>query len=232
VPAAEGAVRTYDRIELAVRLARGTRVLDIGGQKMANCDPRSPFARAYARIEAAAREYRIADVQRQPSVDYVLDFNTAAALPALRAALDEYRPETLLCMETLEHVNYHFELMNEMARCIERHGSPVFITVPNNGNWLFNALGWNRDHCIAFLRDVAWRFVTRSALGRFEVLAVPCMQRYRRHWRIAYALSGFRPFSWGFLVAPPAERAGDAEWPRLLDRLRALTRARFAGLPR
>lgn len=223
---------TMDRIELATRISAGARVLDIGGQKMANCDPRSPFARVYARIEAAAREYRIADVQRQPSVDYVLDFNRPDSLPALRAALADYRPEAVLCMETLEHVNYHFELMNEMARCVERNGSCVFITVPNNGNWLFNALGWNRDHCIAFLGDVAWRFVTRSALGRFEVLAVPCMQRYRWHWRIAYALSGFRPFSWGFLVAPPAQRPGDADWPSLLARLRALTRKRFAHLPR
>lgn len=221
-------VKTYDRIELAVRLAGGRRVLDIGGQKMADCDPRSPFARTYARIAAAAREYRIADIQRQPTVDYVLDFNRPESLPTLRAILDDYRPETILCMETLEHVNYHFELMNEMAGAIERHGSAVFITVPNNGNWLFNALGWNRDHSIAFFRDIAWRFVTRSELGRFEVLSVPCMQRYLWYWGIAWAVSFFQPFSWGFLIAPPAELPGDAGWPRLLADLREQTRRRTA----
>lgn len=193
---------TVDRIDLAIRLARHARVLDIGGQKMASCDPHSAFALRYSRIEEVASEYRIADYQDKPTVDYVLDFNKPSSLAELRCILDAYRPQVILCMETLEHVNYHFELMNEMARCVKEHGAIVFITVPNNGNWVFNALGWNQDHCVAFFRDIAYRFVARSFLGQHLVLIAPCMQKYLWYWRVVYLLAFCQPFSWGFLILP------------------------------
>src|SRR5690606_34164518 len=134
-------MKTIDRIDFATKLARGARVLDIGGQKMESCDPDSPFAKQYAGIEKAAKEYLIVDYQRQPTVDFVIDFNRAESIGEVRKAIDGVKPEVILCMETLEHINYHYELMNEMARSVELYNSVVFITIPNNGNWVFNALG-------------------------------------------------------------------------------------------
>ena len=169
---------TVDRLDLAAKLSQAARVLDIGGQKMPDCDPKSPFAAKYAQIERAAKEYRVVDCQREPSVDYVIDFNKPESITQIRNVIDEFNPEVILCMETLEHINYHYELMNEMARSQRLYHSVVFITVPNNGNWVFNALGWNHDHSIAFFRNIAYRFVIRSDLAQGEVLVIPCMQKY------------------------------------------------------
>lgn len=216
---------TVDRIELAERLASGARVLDIGGQKMATCDPSSPFATRYSAIERVASEYRIADYQMAPTVDYVVDFNKPESIPAIRTILDEYKPDVILCMETLEHVNYHFELMNELARCISVNASKVFITLPNNRNWIFNALGWNQDHSVAFFRDIAYRFVTRSDLGQHCVLVAPCMQTYLWYWRIVFLLSVFQPFSWGFLVTHKTYQP-DHGMERFVKSLRAYTARR------
>jgi len=191
-----------DRIKFAEMISRGKRVLDIGGQKMPSCDPGSRFAREYGRIERGAGDYRIIDYQRKPSVDYVLDFNESVSMSELRSIIDDFKPEVILCMEILEHVNYHFELMNEMARAVCDHNSIVFITIPNNGNWVFNSLGWNGDHSIAFFRDIARKFITRSDLGQHGVLVAPCMQKYLWYWRIVLAVSFFQPFNWGFLICP------------------------------
>lgn len=200
-------MKTVDRIKFAQKLASGRKVLDIGGQKMADCDPNSPFAKQYSGIELAASEYRIVDYQKQPTVDYLIDFNKPESIAEIRQVLSDYRPEVIFCMETLEHINYHFELMNAMAESVERDGSIVFITIPNNGNWVFNALGWNHDHSIGFFRDIACRFVVRAELGRHEVLIAPCMQKYLWYWPFVYALSFFQPFSWGFLILPRSYQA-------------------------
>jgi hypothetical protein len=217
---------TVDRIKLAATLAKNARVLDIGGQKMAGCDPNSPFALKYARIEQAAKDYRIVDYQQQPTVDYVLDFNKADSIPRVRSIIDTLRPAVILCMETLEHINFHFELMNEMARAVAEFQSLVFITLPNNGNWVFNALKWNDDHSTAFFRDIAFRFVTRSRLGEHEVLVVPCMQKYLWYWPLVYFLSFFQPFSWGFLILPK-EYQPNKEMERSVKSLRDFTAAHF-----
>lgn len=198
--------RVVDRLAFAAELCRGKTVLDIGGQKMPGCDSKSPFANAYQKIQMAASDYRIADYQQVAGVDYVIDLNHAQGVESLRHAIDEFRPQVILCMETLEHVNYHFESMNAMAHAIESCGATVFITIPNNGNWVFNALGWNWDHSIAFFQGVADRFVRRSDLGRHKVELVGCMQKYVWYWWIAYALSFLQPFSWGFVVTPVTDR--------------------------
>ena len=49
---------------------------------------------------------------------------------------------------------------------------------------------------------VAWRFVTRSALGTHEVYAAPCMGHHVRWWPLVYAAAFCQPMSWGFLVRP------------------------------
>lgn len=217
-----------DRIQFAISLSQNKRVLDIGGQKMENCDPDSPFAAIYAQIEKAAAEYRIMDCQTKPDVDYVLDLNTQEAIPQLDRVLDDYQPEVVLCMETLEHVNYHFEVLNALARAVQKHRASVFITVPNNGNWLFNALGWNADHSVAFFADIAYRFVTRSDLGRHRVLAAPCMQHYLWYWRIAHALAFFQPMNLGFLILP----AGTQPEPglaRIIARMDEYTKKQYGN---
>ena len=194
--------RTIDRLKFAKEISTGRRVLDIGGQKMENCDPDSPFAKVYGEIEQVASEYMIVDYQRQPAVDFVIDFNQPKSIQEIRETIDQTRPEIILCMETLEHINYHFELMNELARAVDLYKCCVFITVPNNGNWVFNAMGWNRDHSTAFFRDIAYRFAGRSDLGNHHLLMSPCMQKYLWYWKFVYVLSLFQPFSWGVLAMP------------------------------
>jgi hypothetical protein len=78
-----------DRIARAVELARGRRVLDIGGQKMPTCDAQ-PFAR-YAHIGAAAAENTAWRRPGRAHLDYVLDLNTRAGVDALARAI-AYRP--------------------------------------------------------------------------------------------------------------------------------------------
>jgi len=189
-----------DRLVHAEELCRGRRVLDIGGKKMSYCNPDSPFALAHARLGEVSSEYRVVDVQDAEGVDDVLDLNRASAVVELGRIIDQYRPEVILCMETLEHVNYHFEVMNQLARAVEVYGSIVFITLPNNRNWILNVMGWNHDHCVAFFRDIADRFVTRSDLGRHNIERHACMQRYLWYWWIVYALACAQPLSWGFTI--------------------------------
>ena len=194
-------MKTIDRIAFAVNISRGRKVLDIGGQKMPHeSSGSSPFAKEYSKIERAASEYRIVDYQKVPTVDYVVDFNTIESITSINRIISEYKPNVILCMELLEHVNFHFELMNELAAGIDNCGAEVFITVPNNGNWVFNAMGWNNDHNIAFFKDIAIRFVKRSKLGCHDIQTYACMQKYIWFWWIAYALALFQPFSWGFHI--------------------------------
>jgi hypothetical protein len=127
---------------------------------MPGCDHASPFAIAYAAIQKSASEYRIVDYQNRAEVNYVLDLNEPASVARLSDVIMDYQPDVILCMETLEHINCHFEVMNTLADAVTRSGVVVFITVPNNGNWVFNALGWNSDHSIAFSG------ILRGALSR------------------------------------------------------------------
>ena len=208
-----------DRLEFAAKLAAGKRVLDIGGRGMPPCDKpgvrgpelfkqnseaagNSRFAHAYRRIAKNAAEYRVLDVRNEPDVHYVVNLSERGCMEKLHEVLCEYRPEVILCMETLEHVNYHYECLNEMAGAITRYGTSVFITLPNNKNWILNFLGWNHDHIVAFFDDIAGRFIERSDLGLHRIEHVACFQKYLWYWWFIYALSGFQPFSLGFLVKP------------------------------
>ena len=94
-------MKRVDRLTYAAVLAKGKRVLDIGGQKMPDCDPESPFARVYSGISQGASEYRVADYQNVPGVDYVADLNTDEGLAVLRKAVESYQPQVILCMDVL-----------------------------------------------------------------------------------------------------------------------------------
>lgn len=162
----------------------------------------SKFAALYDAIHSNAKEIQIVDYHTVPDLRYRIDLNQKDSISKLRVAIDTFKPEVILCMETLEHVNYHFEAMNEMARAVELYGSTVFITIPNNGNWFLNALGWNADHSIGFFKDIAYRFVTRSDLGKHKVKMFGCFQQYFWFWRVIYWATGCQPFSWAFLITP------------------------------
>ena len=191
----------------AQTLASGKKVLDIGGQKMLDCVATSPFAAEYSKIQRAASAYRIVDYQDKPEVNCVLDLNKSENMAKLADIIAEFKPDVILCMEILEHINCHIEVMNVMADAITKFNSIVFITVPNNGNWVFNALGWNSDHCIAFFKDIALRFVSRSNLGKHKVEIHACMQKYLWYWWIIYLLSFGQPFNWGFTIRKISDAA-------------------------
>jgi len=214
-----------DRLAIARALGRGKKVLDIGGMCMpatqkppgrfalfairlfrlfaaerADQPKTSGFAQAYEAIRNSAAVYKAVDYHDVPPGHYEINFNEKDSIPKIRQAIDEYRPEVILCMETLEHINYHFELMNEMARAISLYGTTVFISIPNNLNWILNGLGFNFDHVVAFFPKIARRFVTRSDLGKQNVTFIPCTQKYVWFWWIIHLVSLFQPFSLGFLI--------------------------------
>lgn len=103
----------------------------------------------------------------------------------------------------------------------------AWISLPNNGSWIVNAQkSWWHDHSVAFFRDIAWRFVTRSDLGSHEVRIAPCMGHHVRWWPLVYAAAFFQPMSWGFLVRPPSSpRSPSPSNTRILDQY---TRLHFA----
>ena len=160
----------------------------------------SRFAKLYRSIGEGTKEHCIVDYHDVPPGHYEIDFNKSGSVEKLRRAIDEFKPEVILCMETLEHVNYRFEMMNEMARSVALYNTTVFITIPNNANWFLNALGWNADHSVAFFKGIAERFVSRSDLGQHDLKMFGCMQQYFWFWRLVYAGTFFQPFSWAFLV--------------------------------
>lgn len=201
--------------------------MDIGGRGMppaptnvkirgpfsfSKVDPsQSVFARLYRSIGLDAAEYKILDARSEPDVHYPLNLSNKGCIEKLHEIISDYRPEAIICMETLEHCNYHFEAMNEMARAVGEWGAEVFITIPNNYNWILNYLGWNHDHCVAFLPDVSRRFVGRSDLGQHQITFVPCFQKYLWYWRLAYLASFCQPFSLGFHIRPK-NQAGPGGW--------------------
>lgn len=168
---------------------------------MPGSDTKFPkFARAYQEIRNGAKEYRILDVQKDTDIEYAADLNTRGGVTRLAEAIDEFKPDVILCMETLEHVNYHFEVMNTFAAAIDKYATTCLITLPNNSNWIVNHVIGIDDHSVAFFKDVALRFVTRSDLGKHALLSFPCTGKYTWSWPVAYVLSGFQPTSFGFLI--------------------------------
>jgi hypothetical protein len=193
--------KLIDRLVYAADVARGKSVLDIGGQHPMNHDLSHPFGVSYRRIADGATAYEVFDRDRKPGVKFNGDLNTAEGRALLAAALAEYRPQVVLCMEILEHLNYPCEIMDTLADYVQRErGAEVFITLPNNGNWILNALNWHHDHNIALFKTVAMRFVGRSRLGRCAITMYPCAQRYRWYWWLIYVLAFGQPINWAFHI--------------------------------
>ena len=94
-----------DRFDFAARICEGKRVLDIGGQHPMNHDVAHPFGASYRRIADKSREYAVFDRDAKPGVRFVGDLNRAEGREMLVGVLKEYRPEAILLMETLEHLN-------------------------------------------------------------------------------------------------------------------------------
>jgi hypothetical protein len=192
-------MRLVSRLDYAASLCRNRRVLDVGGRIILT-ETNPPFERTYQKIKQSAKEYKIADILNDKLVDYILDLNTKEGVSRLAMAIESYKPEVILCMETLEHVNYHFEVMNLFAKAVEQYSTQCLITLPNSGNWIVNHIIGIKDHSIAFFRDIAQRFIMRSDLGKFDVKMFPCTGMYLWYWPLVYVLSGFQPTSWGFLI--------------------------------
>ena len=165
--------------------------------------PSTTFARAYAQIRDKSFEYKIVDVQE--AADYRIDLNVPEGPEKLDKIIKAYDPEVILCMETLEHINYHFEVMNLLAAAVGRNHARIYITLPHNGNWITTLSDWHVDHCVGFFKGIAERFVTRSDLGRYQVCMFPCSGKYVWYWWIVWILSFFQPVSWGFVISPGSE---------------------------
>ena len=189
-----------DRFEMAATLSEGKSVLDVGGQHPQNHDASHPFAKSYNQIWERSSDYKIFDREDKPGVSYVGDLNQAEGRNLFQGTLEEYQPEVVLCMEIFEHLNYPCIIMDILSDYILRNHGTAFITIPNNGNWILNALHWHYDHNYAFFKSIAARFVQRSGLGRCGITMYPCMQRYKWYWWIAYLGSFCQPFNWGFRI--------------------------------
>lgn len=196
--------KLIDRLKFAAELGKAKRVLDIGGQKPFNCPEHDTFGQAYRVIPEAAAEYEILDRDAKEGVKFTADLNTLEGRNKLSAVLKDYQPEVVLCMEILEHLNYPCEVMDRLAKWVNEQEGVLFITLPNNGNWVLNALQWHFDHNFAFFKSLAARFVSRSGLGGCTVEMYPCMQTYQWFWWVAYAVALGQPFNWGFKVTPAA----------------------------
>mgnify|MGYP001768578124 CR=1 FL=1 len=190
-----------DRVQFAAQLGAGRKVLDIGAQHALNHDVTHPFGASYRRIITGASSYEIFDRDAKEGVKYVGDLNTPEGRQKLLTALREFSPDVILLMEILEHLNYPCEVMDTLAEHLQKNPKTVlFVTLPNNGNWILNWLNWHQDHNVAFFKSIAERFVTRSGLGKCRITMYPCMQKYMWYWWVIYLLSFGQPFNWGFLV--------------------------------
>ncbi len=190
-----------DRLDFAAQICQGKRVLDIGGQFALNHDPKNPFGASYRRIVQNASQYECFDRDNKPNVKYVGDLNTTEGRDILARALEDYKPDIVLCMEIFEHLNHPHAVMNMLAVHLGTEKmTQVFITIPNNGNWILNALNWHFDHNVAFFKSIAMRFIGRSDLGAFSVIMRPCIQKYKWFWWIFFNLAFRQPLNWSFHI--------------------------------
>ena len=190
-----------DRFEYATKLSAGKRVLDIGGALMPGTDPDHPFAKAYSKISIGAKEYKVVDYQDLPTVDYILDLNYDKNVKELEKIIEDYKPEVILCMEFLEHINYHYEIMQVLARAVGSLNSVVLITLPNSDNWFWKLLGWDTDHVMGFNRGTATNLITRSNLGKHNVKYVPLVSgKYKWYWFFVHILTFCQSFSLAFEI--------------------------------
>ena len=193
--------KLIDRLQFAAKISVGKRVLDIGGQHPMNHASTHPFGACYRKIVETASQYEVFDRDEKPGVTYMGDLNTLNGQNLLAKALAEYQPQVILCMEILEHLNYPCAVMDMLALYIQANsGVTLFLTLPNNGNWILNAMNWHADHNVAFFRTIAMRFVGRSELGQLKVTMYPCIQRYKWYWLGFYLMALGQPVNWGFLI--------------------------------
>jgi 2-polyprenyl-3-methyl-5-hydroxy-6-metoxy-1,4-benzoquinol methylase len=195
-------MKPKDRIEVAIELCRGKRVLDIGGSRM-EPDATHPFDKAYRQISVVSKEYKIADIN--PQADAVVDLNTRCGVLDLAQCLAIYRPDVILCMETLEHLNRAGEVMDFIASHVQR-GAVALITLPNNDPWTMLVrcewmLGWMRHHLVAFTRrNVARNFITASALRHCAVAEFDAIGKQYWFWPLLYLAAGCQGFSFGYII--------------------------------
>ncbi len=193
-------MKPKDRIEVAIELCRGKRVLDIGGSRM-EPDATHPFDKAYRQIEAVSKEYKIADAN--PQADEVVDLNTRCGVLDLAQCMAIYRPDVILCMETLEHINRAGEVKDFIASHVQR-GAVALISLPNNQSWIVNVLSivlkWWKYHLMAFTRTTARNFITASELRHCQIEEFDAIGKYQWFWPLLYLAAGCQGFSFGYII--------------------------------
>ena len=202
-----------DRLMFARDLVAGRRVLDIGGSGMKSdytgkvrrlglFSKKPPhlmkFGLPYQSFRDSASEYKALDISSD--AHYQADLNSKLGLITLEEALKSYKPNTITAMEVFEHVTNISNCLAVIADYMHESDAELFITLPNNANWIFNAMGFNHDHVYAFFPDIADRMIHRSPLAEWSIERVMFHPRYMWWWRAMYLASGCQPSSIGFVV--------------------------------
>ena len=74
----------------------------VDGKWPGNDEKYPKFTRIYGRIHQASADYRIIDCQQDEQVDYCIDLNVKGSPDQLQDIINEFKPDVILCMETLE----------------------------------------------------------------------------------------------------------------------------------
>ena len=188
------------RHEIAAEMCKGKRVMDIGGSLMPDTSADSPFARMYTHRRLQAAAYHNIDVHGER--EETIDFNCFGCGRTLRKAMSVFQPQVILCMEFLEHVHYHAEVMDAMAWWMRKRKSEVraLITLPAGDNWVTHQAGWHLDHLFAFTKGMAERFIRRSPLKEFPIHTFDSVGKWHKAAIPVWVLAGFRPISYGFVI--------------------------------
>ncbi len=190
-----------DRIGVAQCLAAGRRVLDIGGEGPILDNVAPLLAREYRLLREVCHEYKCLDIKGKP--DYQADLNTESGMLTLALALDNYRPEVVLAMEVLEHLQRPDKVVSLIASAVQ-NGATAWITVPNAGNWIVQKVLYDPKHDTPHLWE--WDTNELSALcvmdgSRCRVQSFKCLGFYDPRWPLALLGACGKPTSWGYLLS-------------------------------
>jgi len=197
--------KPLDRLSYTAKACRGKRVLDVGGALMPETPKDCRFAKAYSKIKQGSKEYKVMDRQNTFDVDYVADLNTLKGIGLLSKTINEYQPEIILCMETLEHINCHWEVMEVFAEAISKLNCVILISLPNDTNLLFKYFDFDWDHLMGFNKETATRFLTRSSLGKHHIKYMPLASgMYQKYWPLCWLFSVGNPIALLFQIKKEA----------------------------
>jgi len=191
-------VTTLDRLDVARQLAKGNRVIDIGGSRM-NPGGTSLFDVSYRKIEDAASSYLVVD--RDQSADVVCDLSDVDQVRGLTLPA----ADLVLCMETLEHLRNPGVVCDLIADQV-RSGATAYVTLPRQS--LFyrhlerHGLGraWSKcHHLYGFHRHHVDAFVADNFPG-VDLSIHACLCKYDWRWPFVWFATWWRGLSWGIVL--------------------------------